>query len=149
MRIFCLLLAVGFSAGFAPPMALRARASLSQRRGTRVEAGCSEAEAKKVIDLAKRKITSDPTVRDELGALLRVTGVLGYGAPSPGVIAVSFTAAFQRKGKPFWTTKGEKMLNNRGQTVGKVQARAEGTNRLVSVVIAKDGGWGKSLNVKL
>lgn len=108
----------------------------------------TKAEAQRVISLATKRIARDATVKSELGRLVKVQNVLGFGSPSPGVIAVSFNASFKRAGSPFFTLTGEKMKSDRGTSVGKVSARLE-SGRLSSVVIAKDGGWGKSINVAL
>lgn len=108
----------------------------------------TKAEAQRVISLATKRIARDKTVKNELGRLVKVQNVLGFGSPRPGVIAVSFNASFKRAGTPFFTLTGEKMQSDRGTSVGKVSARLE-SGRLSSVVIAKDGGWGKSINVAL
>jgi hypothetical protein len=109
-------------------------------------AACSQAEAEKVVQLAKKKISSDKAVKKELGTAQQIKGLLGFGSPSPGVIAVSFSASFKREGGFFTTMSGEKKKANRGEVVAKVSAKTDG-GKLVSCVIAKDGGWGKSINV--
>eukprot|EP00631_Chrysoreinhardia_giraudii_P002947 CAMPEP_0197415428 /NCGR_PEP_ID=MMETSP1170-20131217/1967_1 /TAXON_ID=54406 /ORGANISM="Sarcinochrysis sp, Strain CCMP770" /LENGTH=177 /DNA_ID=CAMNT_0042942229 /DNA_START=20 /DNA_END=554 /DNA_ORIENTATION=- len=115
------------------------------RRGI-VARAVTQQEAERVIGLAKQSIARDATVKAELGKLTKVENVLGFGSPSPGVVAVSFNASFRRQNTFFITISGERRENNRGKTVGKVSARLE-SGKLASVVISKDGGWGKTINV--
>lgn len=144
MTIFFLLFLLvhqGAQSFFVAPGTTTARLASSRQYATRQD-------AEKVINLAKNSISRDSKVKEELGSLLKVENVLGFGSPSSGVVAVSFNASFKRQGTPFFTMGGEKKLNNRGKTVGKVSARFE-NGRLSSCVIAKDGGWGKSINVNV
>lgn len=111
-------------------------------------ATCTQAEADKVIGLAKTSIARDATVKRELGSLQKVQSVLGFGKPTNDIVAVSFNASFRRPGGIFRTMSGEAKTSNRGATVGKVSAKAQ-AGKLLECVIAKDGGWGKSINVRV
>jgi len=42
---------------------------------------------------------------------------------------------------------GETKVANRGSNVSQIKARADG-GKLVSCSIQKDGGWGRTLNVR-
>ena len=109
-------------------------------------ATCTPAQAEKVVELAKKTISANQRVRKELGAPRRINQILGFGSPSPGVVAVSFSASFGKEGGFFETTSGEKQRQNRGEVVCKVSAKTE-DGKLVTCTILKDGGWGKGINV--
>ena len=109
-------------------------------------ATCTPAQAEKVVELAKKTISANARVRKELGSPRRINQILGFGSPSPGVVAVSFSASFGKEGGFFETTSGEKQRQNRGEVVCKVSAKTE-DGKLVTCTILKDGGWGKGINV--
>jgi len=110
------------------------------------EATCSKEDAEKVVELARRAISKSRTAAQELGQMEKVLGIRGKGSPTPGTIAVSFDAAFKKKGQSFFTMGGEERKANRGTVIGKVSAKAQ-NSRLISCDIQKDGGWGKTVNI--
>ena len=132
----CLLHAVAFQA----PTTLRPRSHALQ-------ATCTPAEAKQVIELAKKAIARDGSVKDALGSLQKVENVLGAGSPAAGSVSVSFAASFRRQGNPFKLMSGETKVANRGKQVCQIKARAD-KGKLTQCAIQGSGGWGRTLNVK-
>lgn len=107
-------------------------------------AAVSQAEAEKVIQAAKRKL-QDRKVVAEVGKLSKITAVLGYGSPSPDVIAVRFQCQFQKAG-PTRIVKGKGESGGRGVLNGQVSAKSK-NGKLIQLSVARDGGWGKTLEV--
>ena len=104
-------------------------------------------EADKVIQLAKRKL-NDRSVVSELGKLLKVTAVLGYGSPAPEVTAVRFQAQFQKGGGlPSLMGRAKEAQGGRGVLNGQISCKYKG-GKLIQLSVARDGGWGKTLEVK-
>ena len=132
----CLLQAAAFQA----PTTLRPRSHALQ-------ATCTPAEAKQVIELAKKAIARDGSVKDALGSLQKVENVLGAGSPAAGSVSVSFAASFRRQGNPFKLMSGETKVANRGKQVCQIKARAD-KGKLTQCAIQGSGGWGRTLNVK-
>ncbi len=108
-----------------------------------------QADADALIKQAVKKIGMDRKVATELGKLEKVTAVLGYGSPAPGINAVRFSAQFKRAGG----LASVKIKSNdatgaasRGTSVGQVSCKSE-NGVITQISIAKDGGWGRFLEV--
>ena len=113
---------------------------------TFLSASITQAEADKVITAAKRKL-ADRTVVKELGKLIKVTNVLGFGAPEPDTIAVRFQAQFQKSGNLPSLLGQKAKQNGRGVLNGQVSCKSK-YGKIIQLSIARDGGWGKTLEVK-
>lgn len=144
MRLDLCFLVLHAACAFRPPP----RAVKSTRPAVARHATCSQQDANKVIDLAKKAIARDPDVKEALGSLEKVENVLGAGAPAAGSVAVSFAASFRRQGNIFSLMSGEKVQANRGTNVCQVKARADG-GKLTTCSIQGSGGWGRTLNVRV
>ena len=140
MRLIVNALCVLHAAAFQAPTTLRPRSHALQ-------ATCTPAEAKQVIELAKKAIARDGSVKDALGSLQKVENVLGAGSPAAGSVSVSFAASFRRQGNPFKLMSGETKVANRGKQVCQIKARAD-KGKLTQCAIQGSGGWGRTLNVK-
>lgn len=116
----------------------------------------SEQEAKTGIDKVVKALQRDNKAKEELGRLVKVTTVLGYGSPTKGVLAVRFNAAFQRGGMgrssiplPFGLGQSN-VSEGRGQMVGQVKAAIDvSTGKVKSCSVFRDLGYGRSFEMKV
>jgi hypothetical protein len=116
----------------------------------------SEQEARKGIDKVVNTLRKDSTANQELGKLEKVTNVLGFGAPTPGSLAVRFNASFKKGGfgrsavpLPFGLGQSNKS-EGRGQMVGQVKASVDmKTGKVTSCSVFRDLGYGRSFNLKV
>lgn len=119
----------------------------------------SETQAKKAIDKTVTALRRDKIAKEELGNLVKVTNILGYGCPrNDSKIAVRFNAQFQKGGMgritlPFGL--GESKSNSggdkgqRGTMVGQVKASVdEATGKVLECSVFRDLGYGRSFNLK-
>jgi len=103
-----------------------------------------------------KALQKDSTAIKELGRLVKVTNVLGYGNPSQGQLAVRFNASFQKGGMgraavplPFGLGQSN-VTEGRGQMVGQVKASLDtATGKLTSCSVFRDLGYGRAFNLKL
>ena len=58
----------------------------------------SEKEAKAAIDKVANALRKDKAAKEELGNLVSVNNVLGFGSPREGSVAVRFNASFKKGG---------------------------------------------------
>jgi hypothetical protein len=115
----------------------------------------TQQEAQRGIDRVVQALRKDSTAKRELGTLARVTNVLGYGTPQPGLLAVRFNAAFQRAGfgrsavpLPFGLGQSD-TSEGRGTMVGQVKASVDQkTGKVVSCSVFRDLGYGRSFELK-
>jgi hypothetical protein len=116
----------------------------------------SENDAKLGIDKVVTALRKDKDANTELGKLVKVTTVLGYGSPSKGTIAVRFNASFQKSGMgrssiplPFGLGQSD-MKEGRGTMVGQVKASLdEKTGKVISCSVFRDLGYGRAFNLKV
>ncbi|KAL3944330.1 MAG: hypothetical protein SGBAC_001576 [Bacillariaceae sp.] len=116
----------------------------------------SQEEATKGIDKAVTALRKDKSALEELGRLDKVTNVLGFGAPTPGIIAVRFNASFKKPGPgfssaplPFGLGQSNKS-EGRGQMVGQVKASIDAkTGKIQSCSVFRDLGYGRAFNLRL
>jgi hypothetical protein len=115
-----------------------------------------ERAAKLGIDKVVTALRNDKDANTELGRLVKVTTVLGYGSPSKGTIAVRFNASFQKSGMgrssvplPFGLGQSD-VKEGRGTMVGQVKASLdEKTGKLISCSVFRDLGYGRAFNLKV
>mmetsp|Transcript_43033 Transcript_43033/g.104170 ORF Transcript_43033/g.104170 Transcript_43033/m.104170 type:complete len:121 (-) Transcript_43033:1130-1492(-) len=116
----------------------------------------SEQEAKKGIDKVVAALRKDRSALEELGRLEKVTNILGFGAPSPGTVAVRFNASFRKSGfglsstpLPFGLGQSNKS-EGRGQMVGQVKASIDSkTGKIQSCSVFRDLGYGRAFNLRV
>jgi hypothetical protein len=116
----------------------------------------SEKEAKVGIDKVVNTLRKDKNANAELGKIVKVTNVLGFGSPSPGTLAVRFNASFQKGGMgrasvplPFGLGQS-KVSEGRGVMVGQVKASLDAkTGKLLSCSVFRDLGYGRSFDLKV
>eukprot|EP00978_Attheya_sp_CCMP212_P017636 scaffold47215_cov51-Attheya_sp.AAC.2 len=116
----------------------------------------SEKEAKVGIDKVVNALRKDKTANAELGKLVKVTNVLGFGSPTPGTLAVRFNASFQKGGMgrasvplPFGLGQSN-VSEGRGVMVGQVKASLDPkTGKLLSCSVFRDLGYGRSFDLKV
>ena len=116
----------------------------------------SEKEANAGINKVVKALQKDSAANKELGRLIKVTIVLGFGRPSAGTLAVRFNAAFQRGGMgrssiplPFGLGQSD-IAEGRGTMVGQVKASIdEKTGKVKSCSVFRDLGYGRAFDLKL
>lgn len=116
----------------------------------------SQEEATKGIDKVVTALRKDKSALEELGRLDKVANVLGFGAPTPGTIAVRFNASFKKAGPgfssvplPFGLGQSNKS-EGRGQMVGQVKASIDAkTGKIQSCSVFRDLGYGRAFNLRL
>lgn len=121
---------------------------------TRLAAQVSEKEAKAAIDKVANALKRDKTAKEELGNLVSVNNVLGYGSPREGTVAVRFNASFKKGGfgrssipMPFGMGQTNES-EGRGTMVGQV--KADVTNgKVTSCSVFRDLGYGRAFNLKV
>jgi len=121
-----------------------------------LKAQVSEKEAKKGIDKVVNALRRDGEAKKELGRLVQVTNVLGFGSPKPGELAVRFNASFEKGGfgrssvpLPFGLGQSNKS-EGRGKMVGQVKAAINiDTGKIESVSVFRDLGYGRAFNLKV
>ena len=102
----------------------------------------TQAAATKAVNIVTKKLKADRSCKTELGKLVKVNAVLGYGSPKENVIAVRFECSFN---KP-----GVKSGQDRGIMRGQVKASvAEDTGKVVSCSVFRDLGWGRTWDMKI
>lgn len=82
--------------------------------------------------------------------------MLGYGAPTPGLLNVRFNASFRKAGKglssvplPFGLGQTNQS-EGRGTMVGQVKATVDSrTGKVTSCSVFRDLGYGRSFNLKV
>lgn len=116
----------------------------------------SEKEAKAGIDKVVKALQKDSIANQELGRLVSVNNVLGYGSPKPGQLAVRFNASFKRSGMgrssiplPFGLGQTNES-EGRGTMVGQVKASIDiASGRVVDCSVFRDLGYGRTFNLKI
>jgi hypothetical protein len=116
----------------------------------------TEAQAKKGIDKVVSALKRDSKANTELGKLIKVNNILGYGSPKAGIIAVRFNASFQKGGKglssvplPFGLGQSN-VSEGRGTMVGQVKASLdEKSGKIVDCSVFRDLGYGRAFNLKV
>jgi hypothetical protein len=116
----------------------------------------TEKEASVGINKVVAALRKDATAKSELGNLEKVTIVLGYGAPTPGLLNVRFNASFRKSGKglssvplPFGLGQTN-VSEGRGTMVGQVKATIDSkTGKVTSCSVFRDLGYGRSFNLKV
>lgn len=115
----------------------------------------SQDEAMKYINKVKTTLQKDKQALSELGKLTKVNNILGYGAPSPDIVAVRFNASFSKSGKglssvplPFGLGQSN-VSEGRGVMVGQVKANVDRkSGRVVECSVFRDLGYGRAFNLK-
>jgi len=115
-----------------------------------------EKAAQKAIDTVVSALRKDKSAQAELGNLLKVNNILGFGSPTPGKVAVRFNASFQRNGKgmsaipmPFGLGQTNQS-EGRGVMVGQVKASVDSVSgKVLECSVFRDLGYGRSFNLKL
>eukprot|EP00542_Grammatophora_oceanica_P009085 CAMPEP_0194044014 /NCGR_PEP_ID=MMETSP0009_2-20130614/15561_1 /TAXON_ID=210454 /ORGANISM="Grammatophora oceanica, Strain CCMP 410" /LENGTH=149 /DNA_ID=CAMNT_0038688427 /DNA_START=148 /DNA_END=597 /DNA_ORIENTATION=- len=116
----------------------------------------TQQEAQKGIDKVVQALRRDGAAKKELGNLVKVNNVLGFGAPKPGELAVRFNASFKKDGfgrssvpLPFGLGQSNKS-EGRGTMVGQVKASVSiKTGKVISCSVFKDLGYGNSFMMKI
>lgn len=116
----------------------------------------SEKEAKAGIDKVVNALRKDKGAQEELGNLVKVNNVLGYGSPTPGTLAVRFNASFKKSGMgraavplPFGLGQSSE-AEGRGTMVGQVKASLDTkSGKLTSCSVFRDLGYGRAFNLKV
>jgi len=119
-------------------------------------AAVSQQEAQKGIDKVVQALRKDNQAKQELGNLVKVNNVLGYGSPRKGIMAVRFNASFQKGGKgmssiplPFGLGQS-KVKEGRGTMVGQVKASINiETGKVMDCSVFRDLGYGRAFNLKV
>ena len=146
---------------FGSSMAFRCTLPLQSERRTqfprtmKMAQQVSEAEARKGIDKVVNALRKDKAANEELGRLDKVTVVLGYGSPNPGLLNLRFNASFKKGGKgmqavplPFMLGQSNKS-EGRGQMVGQVKASVDQkSGKVTSCSVFRDLGYGRSFMLK-
>jgi hypothetical protein len=124
---------------------------------TRLEAQVTQQDAQRGIDRVVQALRKDKTTQNELGNLVKVTNVLGYGTPqNDDILAVRFNAAFQKKNGfgrssvplPFGLGQSNES-EGRGTMVGQVKASLnQKTGKVISCSVFRDLGYGRSYDLK-
>jgi len=116
----------------------------------------SQGEAQKAIDKVVVALRKDKTAQSELGNLEKVTIVLGYGSPKPGVVAVRFNAQFKKGGFgrsaiPMAFGLGQtNQSEGRGAMVGQVKASVDAQSfKVTECSVFRDLGYGRAFNLKV
>jgi hypothetical protein len=149
--VFLFALLLGSASSF---MASKNRFAFSTT--TIMMAQVSEKEAKAGIDKVVNALRNDKTAKEELGNLVSVNNVLGFGSPVPGTLAVRFNASFRKSGMgrssipmPFGLGQ-TKESEGRGTMVGQVKASLDTkSGKLVSCSVFRDLGYGRAFNLKV
>ena len=123
---------------------------------SRSMAQVSEQEAKKGIDKVVTALRKDSEALKELGRLEQVTNILGFGSPTPGIVAVRFNASFKKTGMgrssvplPFGLGQSNKS-EGRGQMVGQVKASIDSkTGKIQDCSVFRDLGYGRAFNLRV
>jgi hypothetical protein len=116
----------------------------------------SEKNVPKFIDNVVNTLRRDKSAQLELGNLLKVNNVLGYGSPKPGIVALRFNASFQKSGKglsakpmPFGLGQTNQS-EGRGTMVGQVKAVVDAASgRVLECTVFRDLGYGRAFDLKL
>jgi hypothetical protein len=116
----------------------------------------SEKEAKTAIDKVTNALRKDKAAKEELGNLVSVNNVLGYGSPREGTVAVRFNASFKKGGfgrssipMPFGLGQTNES-EGRGTMVGQVKADVDSkTGKVTSCSVFRDLGYGRAFNLKV
>lgn len=116
----------------------------------------SEKEAKAGIDKVVNALRRDKTAKEELGNLVSVNNVLGFGSPTPGILAVRFNASFRKGGMgrsavplPFGLGQSNES-EGRGTMVGQVKASLDTkSGKLINCSVFRDLGYGRAFNLKV
>lgn len=114
-------------------------------------------QAQAGIDKVVSMLRKDKGALEDIGRLVKVTNVLGYGSPKAGTLAVRFNAQFKKGGRgmssiplPFGLGQSNES-EGRGVMVGQVKASLEmgGSGKLLSCSVFRDLGYGRAYNMKL
>lgn len=160
--LYCL---VSYSSSFISPLCISLNSKcnsvvISQQRSKPTTfllmAQVSEKDAKVGIDKIVNALRKDQLANKELGKLDKVTNVLGYGNPTPGILAVRFNAAFRKSSGglssvplPFGLGQSN-VSEGRGTMVGQVKASIDiASGKIVSCSVFRDLGYGRTFNLKL
>jgi len=116
----------------------------------------TEKEAKSSIDKVVAALRKDKVANTELGQLVSVNNILGYGSPTAGQVAVRFNASFKKGGMgrsaiplPFGLGQTNK-AEGRGTMVGQVKASVDAkTGKVISCSVFRDLGYGRAFNLKV
>jgi hypothetical protein len=123
---------------------------------TTLMAQVSEKEAKAGIDKVVNALRKDKTAKEELGDLVSVNNVLGFGSPIPGTLAVRFNASFRKGGMgrssipmPFGLGQTNES-EGRGTMVGQVKASLDTkSGKVINCSVFRDLGYGRAFNLKV
>uniref|UniRef100_A0A7S2NSN8 Peptidylprolyl isomerase n=1 Tax=Leptocylindrus danicus TaxID=163516 RepID=A0A7S2NSN8_9STRA len=115
----------------------------------------TQKEAQAGIDKVVKVLQKDRSATTELGNLVKVTNVLGYGSPKAGQIAVRFNAQFRKGGMgraaipmPFGLGQTNES-EGRGVMVGQVKASIdEKSGKVISCSVFRDLGYGRAFELK-
>jgi hypothetical protein len=123
---------------------------------TTLNAQISTQEAQMGIDKVVAALRKDTNAKSELGQLVKVNNVLGYGSPTPGSLAVRFNASFRKGGMGLSSIPLPGLLGQsnksegRGTMVGQVKASVDmKTGKVTSCSVFRDLGYGRAFNLKL
>jgi len=143
------------------PTGSRTQISLSTSTQRRTNSLCmmaqvSQKEAQGGIDKVVKALRSNKDATSELGKLVKVTNVLGFGSPRAGVLAVRFNASFQKGGMgrsavplPFGLGQSNQS-EGRGTMVGQVKASLDAkTGKILDCSVFRDLGYGRAFNLKV
>lgn len=116
----------------------------------------SQKEAQTGIDKVVKALRQNSSAKNELGNLVKVTNVLGFGSPQGGTLAVRFNAQFQKGGMgrssiplPFGLGQS-KVSEGRGTMVGQVKASLDSkSGKILSCSVFRDLGYGRAFNLKV
>lgn len=116
----------------------------------------SEKEAKASIDKVVNALRKDKEANTELGRLVSVNNVLGFGSPVAGQVAVRFNASFKKGGMgrsaiplPFGLGQTNEP-EGRGTMVGQVKASVdETTGKVINCSVFRDLGYGRAFNLRV
>ena len=116
----------------------------------------SEKEAQVAINKVVQALKKDKSAKDEIGNLVSVNNVLGYGSPREGTLAVRFNASFKKGGMgrssvpmPFGLGQTNES-EGRGTMVGQVKADVDTkSGKVTSCSVFRDLGYGRAFNLKL
>ena len=113
-------------------------------------------EAQSGIDKVVKALRTNSAAVKELGKLVKVTNVLGFGSPKAGTLAVRFNAQFQKGGMgrssiplPFGLGQSD-VSEGRGTMVGQVKASLDSkSGKILTCSVFRDLGYGRAFNLKV
>lgn len=153
LKLFCVFSWSSAASSFTTIIPLSCTPAYSQSTTSLYMATITEKEANQAINKVATALKKDSQAKKELGVLVKVQNVLGYGSPSTGKVAVRFNASFRKDGMgrasiplPFGLGQSTD-TEGRGVMVGQVKASLV-NGKVVECSVFRDLGYGRAFNLK-